>query len=96
MIVSASSWLTTGEVAVLMSCSPESVRRLLADPQHAEFAGRVQRRGRARRFPAGLTWFYLCEGRVPDAGELAEFLQVRPFPLLERRGAQLQAAGGIH
>lgn len=85
-------WLTSGEAAVLFGTTSASVLRMLADPAHADFAGRVVRRGRETRFPAAVTWFYAHEGRMPDdRQDLADFLELFPIPDVtsHRRDARL-------
>lgn len=85
-------WLTSGEAAALFGTSSTSVLRMLADPEHADFAARVVRRGRETRFPAAVTWFYAHEGRMPeDRADLAAFLELFPIPDVtsHRREARL-------
>jgi hypothetical protein len=85
-----SGWLTTGEVAPWFGTTARSVLRMVDDPQHAEFAMRVRRRGTQLRFPAALTWHYAHEGRLPESHEeLAAFIEVFPVPETRQRGAQL-------
>ena len=85
-----SGWLTTGEVAEWFGCDGVTVRRMLADPQHAEFAARVVKRGTQLRFPAQLTWFYACEAVMPkDRADLVDFLEHCPVPDLRRNEPRL-------
>ena len=85
-----SGWRSIGEVAPWFDRSPDAIRAMLEDPEHADFAARVRRRGTHRLFPASVTWHYACEGRMPESHEeLAAFLEVFPVPESGRRRAQL-------
>lgn len=85
-----SGWRTIGEVAPWFDRSPDAVRDMLEDDQHAEFAARIRRRGTHRLFPANVTWFYANEAQMPESREdLLDFVARCPVPESERTRARL-------